>query len=231
MATRPRLVHDVKGDPVLLARAPEPALLERAGAGKMAKTLRRALSLRDDCRKARAELQQAERALKTAEARDREEHARAIAKSRNAALEPKHAEEAERRLAEARRRVEALVLAVEDAATAYFNAGEEEAETAAEAAREQRERSAAEIRRAHETVVAAIDAYEDLATAANATADPTSKRPRPALRSAEVARVRNDKGLAWLDALGAWIEEQQLAAEVEAAPKVYFGWHGGTQAS
>jgi len=50
------------------------------------------------------------------------------------------------------------------------------------------------------------------------------KRPRPPLRSAQVAKIRNDRGLAWLAALAGWIEEQQLAAEVEPDTRVGFGW-------
>jgi hypothetical protein len=130
--------------------------------------------------------------------------------------------------ADCRRRHEALVLAVEQATNSYYVAGEREAETAARAAKEQRERSAAELRRAHEMVVSGLDAYEDLAAAANATADPTMKRPRPALRSAEVGRpaIRGDRGLIWLDALAGWIEEQKLAAEEEPEPLIPMGWSG-----
>jgi hypothetical protein len=130
-----------------------------------------------------------------------------------------------------RRRAEALTLAVEEATDSYFKAGEQEAETAAQAAHEQRQRSAAELRRAHEIVVAALHAYEDLAAAANATANPTSKRPRPPLRAGEVGMpaIRNDKGLAWLDALAGWIEEHKLAAEAEPEPVIRFGYGGGTQ--
>jgi hypothetical protein len=229
MATRPYLAHEQPGNPFALSRAPSPELLERAGAVRMARALRRAIGLRDDCSTAKAELLEAERAVKIAQARDRQAHARAITKSRSAVLEPAHTEEAERKVAALRRRHEALVVATEDAANAYYEAGEQEAEKAAEAAREQRQRSAAELRRAHEMVVAALDDYADLATAANATADPTSKRPRPPLRSAEVARIRNDRGLAWLEALANWLGAQQLAAEVEPDPGIHFGWCGGKQ--
>ena len=224
MSTRPYLAHEQPGNPFALTRAPAPELLERAGASRMAKALRRALQLRDDCSAAKAKLQEAERAVKVAEAQDRQAHARAIARSRSAVLQPAHTEEAERKVGDLRRRHEALVVATEEAANAYYAAGEQEAEKAAEAAREQRERSADELRRAHEMVVAALDNFEDLCCAANASANPTAKRPRPALRSAEVARIRNDKGLAWLGALAGWIEEQRLAAEAEEEPGIKFGW-------
>jgi hypothetical protein len=232
MATRPMLTHEQPGAPYVLTRAPSPDLLERAGATKMAKALRRALSLRDDCSASKADLLAAERAVTAAQAKDREEHAHAIAKSRSATLEATHTEEAKRRVEEYRRRYEALATATEAATAAYLAAGEQEAETAAQAAREQRERSAAELRRAHELVVSAIDAYEDLATAANATANPSLKRPRPLLRSAEIGKpaIRIDNGLAWLAALAGWIEDQRLAAEMEPEAVVRFGWSGGTQA-
>ena len=222
-ATRPRIA----GNPFVLSRAPSADLLERAGAVRMGKALRRAVSLRDDCSKAKADLLAAERAVTAAQAKDREENAAALSKSRSAAVKATHTEEAERKLADCRRRHEALIVAVESATSAYLKAGEQEAETAAEIAREQRERSAADLRRAHEMVVSALDAYEDLATAANATADPAMKRPRPPLRSAEIGKpaIRNDRGLAWLDALAGWIEEQKLAAEVEEAT-ITFGWSG-----
>lgn len=64
-----------------------------------------------------------------AEKLDRTEHARAVAKSRNATLEPKHAERARQALEDAERRYEALEQATETAADELIEIGSAEAET------------------------------------------------------------------------------------------------------
>jgi hypothetical protein len=53
-----------------------------------------AKALRDDCRAARRAVAETEQALRVAERKDREEHARAISRSRSATLEAMHAEAA-----------------------------------------------------------------------------------------------------------------------------------------
>jgi hypothetical protein len=211
---------------MLLAHAPEPDLLERGGAKEIANRLRKAVQLRDDCREAKGAVAAAEREVKAAEQRDRVEHAKAIARSRSAVLEPKHKAGAEEALEAAERRYQALILAVEDSTAALLEIAEDEAGGVAVVARRQREASAADIRRASEQVIAALDSFEQVLGAARWTSDPQTRRWRPALRTAEVGKVRLDKVLASLDALGDWLEQLPLPGEEPEEPTIRFRWSG-----
>jgi hypothetical protein len=136
--------------------------------------VRKALQLRDDCRAAKRGVADAERALKQAQWRDRQELAEALSRSRTANPEPKHSERAEAALEAARRRHDALVLAVEDSVDRFLETTDE-ADRVTEIARRQREESAAAIREASERVVQAVDHFEQILGAARWCADPQTR--------------------------------------------------------
>jgi hypothetical protein len=217
----------------VLSAAPSPALLRDAGAPKTARAIEKALDLRKRCSEAKAALNEAQRAVQQAELRDRSEHAQAVAKSRTATLEPKHAEPARQALAGAERHYEALVEATETAALNWS-------------------RSAAPRRtrcsRRHGKSGSAQWSASNAPPRRSSGRWPSS-RPRPAspsrrqtpARSAgrwrsgrgEVSRpsIRIDRLVAGNAALAPWLAQQPLPDEETERPRVYFGWHGGTQAS
>jgi hypothetical protein len=79
-----------------------------------------------------------------------------------------------RRLEAARRRHDALVLAVEDSVDRFLETTDE-ADRVTEIARRQREESAAAIREASERVVQAVDHFEQVLGAARWCADPQTR--------------------------------------------------------
>jgi hypothetical protein len=229
--THLRSPHGLPGSPAVLEHVPDPALLREAGAGKVAKAIERALELRARCREAKAALRNAEQDVRKAEQVDRAEHARAVARSRNATLEPKNTEPAERELAEVTRRHEALCLAVENAAKELLEVGAAEREKLVEAASRARERAVARVERAAEEIEAAVAEEQAALSVARWAQDPSSRRWKVALASGEVNHIRIDKLVAGNAALAPWLADQPLPGEEVEPAKVYFGYGGGTQQS
>jgi hypothetical protein len=228
MAKRPHLMYEVRGDPVVLRHAPDPALLREAGAGRTAEAVEKAIDLRERVRAAKAAVREAEAALSEAERRDHRGHAAAIADDPSAKLKPVHRDRAAKNLEDARRTHGALVTAVEDAADRLVEIGEDERERLTEVARKVRERSVERVERAAVDIERAIADEQAALSMARWAQDPTSKRWKVALASASIGSpsIRIDRIVAGLAALAPWLAEQPVPGEEPEQPGVIFG-HGG----
>jgi hypothetical protein len=227
---RPHSTYELHGNPQMLSHVPSPKLLREAGAGKTAKAIERAIELRNRCSEAKAAMLSAEREVRQAAQVDRAEHARTVARSPNAKLEPTNAERAERELADAKRRYEALCTAVETAADELFETGGADADKVAEAARTVRERSVARVERAAQEVAQAVDELQAALGVAAWSAQPSSRKWRVALGTATIGRRHGGIPIAQvveaLRELPAILEAQQLPAERTEEPTITFGWSG-----
>lgn len=145
----------------------------------------------------------------------------------------KHAERAERELADAKRRYEALRLAVETAADELLEVGAAERDKLIESARQARERAVAQVDRAASDIEQAIAEEQAALSVAHWAQDPTRRRWKVALASGEVGRpaVRIDRLIAGNAALGPWLGDQPLPGEEPPERVIKFGWGGGPAAS
>jgi hypothetical protein len=224
MAVRQRLSYEQRGNPLLLAGAPDPSLL--AEAKQTRKLLEKALRLREGVRDAQRQVREAEQAVERARKQDRAANAEAISRRPDAKVTNTRTEAAEMALEQAKVRLEAVTQATEDAADVLVAEGAQEADKLRRVAEKVTAKTVERVRRATEEIEAALQEQEEAIGISRWAADPSVKRWRVPLKTLEPGRpgIRVDRLLAALQALPDLLARQVEPQEPE--PGVAWGWSG-----
>lgn len=224
MAVRQRLAYELRGNPQVLASAPDPSLL--AEAKQTRKLLEKALRLREGVRDAQRQVREAERAVEQARKQDRAANAEAISRRPDAKVTNTRTEAAEKRLEQARVRLEAVMQATEDAADVLVAEGSREADKLRQVAEKVTAKTVERVRRATEEIEAALQEQEQAIGISRWAADPSAKRWKVSLQTLEPGKpaIRVDRLIGSLRALPDLLARQVEPQEPE--PGVAFGWSG-----